>query len=212
MTSRLFVRPGAEALGDWVAERFALTPEPIDALGEVTIDGDVDAADVVLVLGIDRVSAATGALAPVVFGDSITLGAAATLTERGYVVDAEVNRFVPDVLPRIGDLAAAPGLEVLVLQLGTNGPIEPDDFDALIEAVADVPNVILVNVRADRSWTEPNNRLIDDRDEPGDNLIVLDWNSLAEQCPGECFADDGIHLTAAGARYFADLLGDITGI
>jgi hypothetical protein len=46
---------------------------------------------------------------------------------------------------------------------------------------------------------------------PGVNVIVLDLNALAQQCPGECFAADGIHLTQTGSEYFAERLGDITG-
>jgi hypothetical protein len=47
-----------------------------------------------------------------------------------------------------------------------------------------------------------------DRD---DNMVLLDWDALADECPGECFAEDGIHLTDTGAEYFADALGEITG-
>ena len=48
-------------------------------------------------------------------------------------------------------------------------------------------------------------------DKPGDNIILIDWDALAAQCPGACFAADGIHLNAAGQEYYADVIGDVTG-
>jgi hypothetical protein len=34
---------------------------------------------------------------------------------------------------------------------------------------------------------------------------------LSNECPGDCFADDGIHLTATGQEYYANVIGDVTG-
>ena len=54
--------------------------------------------------------------------------------------------------------------------------------------------------------------MLANRDGRGDNIIVVDWNTLATQCPGSCFAEDGIHLNAAGQKYYADVISDVTGI
>jgi lysophospholipase L1-like esterase len=70
---------------------------------------------------------------------------------------------------------------------------------------------VIVNVHANRSWTAHNNELLAQWHAKAGNTWLIDWNSLALQCPGSCFAADGIHLNAAGAKYFADKIGDITG-
>jgi hypothetical protein len=69
----------------------------------------------------------------------------------------------------------------------------------------------MLNVHANRSWAANNNALLAARDQPGDNIILIDWDALAAQCPGNCFAADGIHLNAAGQEYYADVIGDVTG-
>ena len=43
-------------------------------------------------------------------------------------------------------------------------------------------------------------------------MILLDWEVLVAECPGQCFADDGIHLRPEGQKYYADLIGDVIGI
>ncbi len=98
-----------------------------------------------------------------------------------------------------------------MIHLGTNGPFEAETLDALLAPLSDVPNVILLNVFANRSWTASNNALLAARDQPGDNIILIDWYNLAPLCPGNCFAADGIHLSAAGQEYYADQIGDVTG-
>ena len=44
------------------------------------------------------------------------------------------------------------------------------------------------------------------------NVTVLDWAGLAEQCPGTCFYDDGIHLRQDGQTYYAQLIFDQLGL
>jgi len=145
-------------------------------------------------------------------GDSVMLGAAGVLTARGYTVDAHKNRQMIDMVPLFQQLGEK-GLfgDPVVIHLGTNGPFDAETLDALLAPLSNVPNVILLNVHANRSWTANNNALLAAKDKPGDNIILIDWDSLANQCPGNCFAADGIHLNAAGQEYYADVIGDITG-
>jgi peptidoglycan/LPS O-acetylase OafA/YrhL len=145
-------------------------------------------------------------------GDSVMLGAAGVLTSRGYTVDAHKNRQMIDMVPLFQQLGER-GLfgDPVVIHLGTNGPFDAETLDALLAPLSNVPNVILLNVHANRSWTANNNALLAAKDKPGDNIILIDWDSLAAQCPGNCFAADGIHLNAAGQEYYADVIGDVTG-
>lgn len=145
-------------------------------------------------------------------GDSVMLGAANVLSDRGYVVNAEQSRQMIDMVPLFEQLGEA-GLfgDPIVIHLGTNGPITRETLDALLAPLSDVPNVIMLNVRANRAWTAQNNAILADRDSPNDNIILIDWASKSNECPGNCFAADGIHLTAAGAEFYADVIGDWTG-
>jgi peptidoglycan/LPS O-acetylase OafA/YrhL len=145
-------------------------------------------------------------------GDSVMLGAAGILSERGYTVDAAVSRQMIDMVPIMEQFGEADLFgDPVIIHLGTNGPIEAETLDALLAPLSDVPNVILLNVFANRSWTASNNAILAARDKPGDNIILIDWYTLAPLCPGACFANDGYHLNAEGQKYYADTIGDVTG-
>jgi hypothetical protein len=145
-------------------------------------------------------------------GDSVMLGAAGVLTERGYTVDAHVSRQMIDIVPTMQQFGAANLFgDPVIIHLGTNGPFDAETLDALLAPLSSVPNVILLNVHANRPWTANNNALLAARDKPGDNIILIDWNAKAAECPGDCFYSDGIHLKPEGQKYYADLIGDVTG-
>jgi peptidoglycan/LPS O-acetylase OafA/YrhL len=146
-------------------------------------------------------------------GDSVMLGAAGEMASRGYTVDAQVSRQMIDMVELMGKLGEAGVFDdVVVIHLGTNGPFEKETLDAFLEPLSGVPNVIILNVFANRSWAAANNQLLADRDVDGDNIILIDWNLLAPQCPGSCFSADGIHLNATGQKYYADVISEVTGI
>lgn len=155
----------------------------------------------------------SGRLDVLAIGDSVMLGAADVLAARGYVVNANPSRQASDVVPLLHQLTSRviDDQSLVVVHLGNNGPIDDATLDDLLAAMSEVPNVILINDHVDRSWAASNNELLASRDQPGDNIILIDWNTLADQCPGDCFTADGIHLTNTGQRYFADTIGDITG-
>jgi hypothetical protein len=101
--------------------------------------------------------------------------------------------------------------EVVIIHLGTNGPIEAGTLDDLMAPLSSVPNVLLLTVRADRAWTASNNAIIRARDHPNDNIKLIDWEVESQRCTGNCFAADGIHLSADGQVFYANLIGDFTG-
>ncbi len=141
------------------------------------------------------------------------LGAAPALTERGMVVDAAVSRQMIDMIPvfeQFRDL----GLfgNAVVVHLGTNGSFSQNTLDTFLGTMNDVPNVILMTVRADRGWTAENNAMLRAADLEGDNKILIDWEVLSAECPGQCFYSDGIHLRPEGQQYYADLISDVLGI
>ncbi len=145
-------------------------------------------------------------------GDSVMLGAAGVMKARGYTVDAQESRQMIDMIPLMEQLGEAELFgDPVIIHLGTNGPITEETLNAFLAPLGSVPNVIMLNVRANRAWTAQNNALLAARDRPGDNIILVDWLGLSANCAGNCFAADGIHLSAAGAEYYADVIGDITG-
>ncbi len=146
-------------------------------------------------------------------GDTVMLGAAPDLAERGYAVDAIANRQISDAIPLVEELADHDLVgDVVVIHLGNNGPITNDQLGQLLTPLADVPNIVMLNVHGDRPWTAANNTLLRERDRPDDNIILIDWNTLADDCRGDCFAADGLHLAPDGRQFYADLIGDWTGL
>ena len=138
-------------------------------------------------------------------GDSVMLGAAANLAGAGFCVDAVVSRAFVHGLDQVIRLHAAGRLgSTVVMSLGTNGGIDPGDLDRMMAELAGVPKVVVLTVRADRGWVPPNNDLL--RGLPGrfPNVVLVDWAN--QQCPGDCFYSDGIHLRPDGRAHFTNLI------
>lgn len=145
-------------------------------------------------------------------GDSVMLGAAPQLRDRGIVVDAQESRQMSSMVPVMQQLRADGRLGVgVVVHLGTNGSIGNDTLTAFMDALVDVPNVVVMTLRANRSWIPGNNerlRALGARP----NVTLVDWEQLSSQCPGTCFYSDGIHLRPDGQRYYAQLVADALGM
>lgn len=188
-----------------------------DLLGEIP-GGTGTATEIDPLTGVE-VTVTSIAIAPqrepiefLAIGDSVMLGAAGELFDRGYTVNAEQNRQMSDVLPFMQQLRDSGALGgVLVVHLGTNGPISEATMQAFLGIVAEVDTVVMLNVRGDVDWAERNNALLAAVDGPDDNLIVIDWATEAGNCSGSCFAGDGIHLSADGQVHYANVIRDVTG-
>jgi hypothetical protein len=146
-------------------------------------------------------------------GDSVMLGAAPVLDDAGIEVSAEVSRQMKDMIPVMQQLQAAElfGTAVIV-HLGTNGPFSDETLSQFMATLSGVPNVIVLTARANRGWIADNNAKLRGLDHEGDNIILLDWEVLSNECPGDCFAADGIHLRPDGQRYYGQLIFDVLGI
>ena len=95
--------------------------------------------------------------------------------------------------------------DVLVIHLGTNGPASQETYDRIISAADTVPSILVLTVRADRTWTADNNQRIRDLAVryPG-KVHVLDWATVSNECADDCFYGDDIHLKPAGQQFYAD--------
>jgi peptidoglycan/LPS O-acetylase OafA/YrhL len=142
-------------------------------------------------------------------GDSVMVGAAPALQARlgsSAYIDAHIGRQFADVIELTKRYRDGGRLgRAVVVHLGDNGPIRPPDIDAVINELAGVPNIVLVNVRVPRSWrAEVNSELAAAvARHPGVKLV--DW--FADSAPhGEWFESDHTHLKEAGMNAFADLI------
>ena len=146
-------------------------------------------------------------IAQFALGDSVMLGAAGELATRGYTVDAQESRQFSDGRAIVEQLRTDGRLgDVVVVHLGTNGNINPDDLTAMMDALADVPQVLLLTIDVERDWTAGNNDLIFNAASTYPNASVLYWADLADSCPGDCFQSDGFHLRPDGQAYYAALI------
>lgn len=143
-------------------------------------------------------------------GDSVMLGTANKLTEKGIVVDAEKSRQVREGLPIINYYKSIGQLgEKVVIHLGTNGSTSEGTFDALVAPLSDVDRVVVLTVRVPgREYQKKNNELIRALPAKFPNVVVLDWLEISAPNKDFWFAGDGIHLNKAGQdAYVAAILG-----
>jgi hypothetical protein len=140
-------------------------------------------------------------------GDSVMLGAATALQDtmgQRITVDASESRQFSAGVDTIQQYRDNNELgEDVVVQLGTNGTINPEDFDRMM-AILEGRKVILLNSRVPRPWEEQVNQTIAD----GANrykATLIDWHTIASEHP-EFFWDDGIHLRPEGAAFYAQLI------
>ncbi len=151
-------------------------------------------------------------------GDSVMKGAAPSLVTAGFQVDAAESRQFSEFIPIVQDLADRDLLgDLVVVHLGTNGTIGEDDASEFFTALSEVPQIIVLTLTVPKEWTEPNNELIRSLPAEFGNVDVLNWDVLDEGCPdwaaaqnlpGNCFASDGLHLSADGADYYAALISE----
>ncbi len=145
-------------------------------------------------------------------GDSVMEGAAAQLSAAGFCVDAKQSRAFIGGIDDIQQLHAAGKLgQVVVVALGTNGPIGNGQLTSMMNELAQVPTVVMVTTKADRDYVARNNARIREMPATWPNVKVVDWEALAASCPGQCFYDDGIHLPPDGRNYYAQQIVAVTG-
>ncbi len=141
-------------------------------------------------------------------GDSIMLGAAAALDEAlpGVEIDAAVSRQIGATVDLLRARRASGSLgDVVIVHLGNNGYAAPERVAELLDILAGVPRVILVNTAVPRPWAGPNNATLSTTAPRYPNVVLVDWQAASAGNYG-LFWDDGVHLQPAGAHYFASLI------
>ena len=205
---------GAEATCDVINDPTctgtdATDPPSVSAETDVTTDpsGSTVVPPVVAVETTTSTTAPPVPIPKLALGDSVMLGAATQLAAAGFVVDAVESRQFSNGADTIATLNEQGRLgDVVVVHLGTNGTIDPDDMTRMMDALVGVPQVLLVTIDVDREWTAGNIGLIYDAVNTYPNVALLDWAGLDDSCPGDCFASDGFHLRPAGQQFYTDLI------
>lgn len=142
-------------------------------------------------------------------GDSVMLGARNRLLRSlpGVNVDAEVGRQASHSLGLVRRyLEESHQVDRAVIHLGTNGYIQETDLRRLLKQLREIDRVVLINVSANRRWTEANNAIIARIAPEFDNVRVVDWNDAGAHNP-QYFVRDGIHLTDDGITAFVREIG-----
>lgn len=146
-------------------------------------------------------------------GDSIMLGASGALREAlpGVEIDAAVSRQIGAVIELARARRDTGALaDVVVVHVGNNGYVSPERAAELLEALAGVPRVVVVNTAVPRSWEGPNNAGLAAAVAAAPNAVLVDWQA-ASTGRYELFWNDGVHLRPEGARVFAELIAQGAG-
>ena len=144
---------------------------------------------------------------PFAVGDSVMAGAVKQLAAGGYAVSAEQNRQGTQVADILEQLQAGGQLgEVVTIHAGTNGAVSPETWQRIMAAVAAVPTVVVLTVRADRGWTAGNNEQIRALPATYPTVRIADWEVESQNtqlCP------DDIHIACNNgipAQFYANLV------
>ncbi|MEN9646184.1 MAG: hypothetical protein RL238_2853 [Actinomycetota bacterium] len=149
----------------------------------------------------------------VAIGESVMVGARSQLEGQGVFVNAEENRgpnAVRDVVAGLTEQGVIGDGTIVVVQVGTNGPVTDEQYDAIVAAIpSNAGDVVFMTVRADLEWIEGNNQRIGALPARHPNVTILDWNGQSQQvelCP------DGVHITCSveATNFYANLiLGEV---
>jgi hypothetical protein len=148
----------------------------------------------------------------IAIGDSVMLGAANVLTERGITVDALKSRPFRQALEIGNYLKSVNRLgEIVIIHLGTNNYVDQKTLDEIMVPLSDVDTVVFVtNHVPSKKWQDPNNVLLRAMPDQYGNVKILDWYTIAVAHP-EYLYGDKIHLNPEGQAVYADLIMQAIG-
>jgi hypothetical protein len=151
-----------------------------------------------------------------IIGDSVILGARDAIAFRLAVhgwsdVQFSAESFHTFNAGPVIDAAQAMGKigDVVIVALGSNDGIDPNEFHAWIDGVMQhlqsVRRVYWVNLRQFRDWVTAANAEIDAAKLRYPNMRIIDWWARSTFDPG-LVADDGLHLNDSGQAAMGDLI------
>lgn len=138
-------------------------------------------------------------------GDSVMLASAPELAAvfPDIWIDADVSRGFGVGVGIAEELAARGELrQVLVVGLGTNGPVDDADLDRLLR-VAGERRIVIVNAYADRWWIPEVNQKLRAFADAHRGVTLADWQAAIPLVPGGLAGDD-IHPNPSGGIAYAN--------
>ncbi|NLB46864.1 MAG: acyltransferase [Microbacteriaceae bacterium] len=140
-------------------------------------------------------------------GDSVMLASVPELAAAfpEIWVDASVSRGLSAGVDIVTDFAARGELRpVIIVGLGTNGPVSDADLERLLHA-ANGRKVVIVNAYGDRWWIPEVNRQLRAFADAHRGVALADWESAIVQVPGGLAGDD-IHPNPSGGVAYAQVV------
>jgi hypothetical protein len=140
-------------------------------------------------------------------GDSVMLGSAKKLADKGLRVDAAKNRQVLYALQIFNYYKSTNELgDDVVIHLGTNGTTKATTFDRILKPLAEVKRVIVLTIRVpNREYEKSNNKIIRSLPLTHPNVTILDWYAESKAHP-EWFSSDKVHPNSVGQDNYVALI------
>ena len=143
-------------------------------------------------------------------GDSVMVDAEPYLKQDlpGIVVSAHVGRQLIQTPPVIARLKAEHKLgQVVILELGNNGPYTRAQLMSLLHSLGPTRQVIMINTRVPMPWQDVVNHLLAQVASTDPQVTLVNWYQASANENG-WFYPDGVHLNPTGAQAYARLLVD----
>src|SRR5579875_603770 len=141
----------------------------------------------------------------IAIGDSVMLASAPELAQAlpGIYINAQVSRAMIAGVAIVQQLARQGRLRpVLVVGLGTNGPITMGQTDQILAAIGPRRWLILVNTFVPRPWEQEVNSTIARAARRYFNVLMVNWHAAIEHHTSLLWSD-GIHPQPPGGRLYA---------
>jgi peptidoglycan/LPS O-acetylase OafA/YrhL len=141
-------------------------------------------------------------------GDSVLIIPGPLLKKKfpNITVDAKVSRQMSAAGDIIKQLKAKNQLgEIVVIELGTNGPFPEKTITNLMNTIGKDTKVLFINVRVPRQWESVVNERLAEANKKHANMEIVDWYTTSAKHP-EYFAKDGVHLRPKGALAYANMI------
>jgi hypothetical protein len=141
-------------------------------------------------------------------GDSVMLASAPELAQAlpGIYINAQVSRAMIAGVAIVQQLRAERRLRpVLIVALGTNGPISADQISQLRAALGASRWLVLVNTFVPRPWEQEVNSTLAAAASRYPNVLLVNWHVAIEHHTNLLWSD-GIHPQPVGGKLYAQVV------
>jgi peptidoglycan/LPS O-acetylase OafA/YrhL len=138
-------------------------------------------------------------------GDSVMLASAPELAQAvpGIYINAQVSRAMIAGVALVRQMAAEHRLRhVVIIGLGTNGPVSADQIAQLRAAIGASRWLVLVNTFVPRPWEHEVNSTIGAAAGRYHNVLLVNWHAAIEHHTNLLWSD-GIHPQPIGGKLYA---------